>query len=59
MIYHVCPRCGAHLDPGERCDCGENRGKEKAPDGMAVPAERKHIVSMDILACRKGFVKYD
>lgn len=58
MIYHVCPRCGAHLDPGERCDC-ENRGKEKAPDGMAVPVERKCNTSMDILACRKGFVKYD
>ena len=21
MIYHTCPRCGANLDPGERCDC--------------------------------------
>ena len=19
--YHVCPHCGAHLDPGESCDC--------------------------------------
>ena len=19
--YHTCPYCGAHLDPGERCDC--------------------------------------
>ena len=19
--YHVCPLCGAHLDPGESCDC--------------------------------------
>lgn len=19
--YNECPRCGAHLDPGERCDC--------------------------------------
>ena len=19
--YHTCPRCGANLDPGERCDC--------------------------------------
>jgi len=19
--YRVCPRCGAHLDPGEVCDC--------------------------------------
>lgn len=21
--YHICPRCGASLDPGERCDCME------------------------------------
>lgn len=19
--YHTCPHCGAHLDPGESCDC--------------------------------------
>lgn len=19
--YRTCPHCGAHLDPGERCDC--------------------------------------
>lgn len=19
--YHVCPDCGANLDPGEKCDC--------------------------------------
>ena len=22
--YHICPHCGASLDPGERCDCMEN-----------------------------------
>lgn len=21
LYYHICPFCGAHLDPGERCDC--------------------------------------
>lgn len=21
--FDVCPLCGAHLDPGERCDCEE------------------------------------
>ena len=19
--FHTCPKCGANLDPGERCDC--------------------------------------
>lgn len=23
--FTVCPYCGAHLDPGERCDCKESR----------------------------------
>lgn len=23
QYYAVCPDCGAHLDPGERCDCEE------------------------------------
>lgn len=23
--YRTCPYCGAHLDPGERCDCREGQ----------------------------------
>ena len=23
MRYKTCPLCGAHLDPGERCDCNK------------------------------------
>lgn len=23
--FETCPYCGAHLDPGERCDCKESR----------------------------------
>ena len=26
----ICPDCGARLDPGEKCDCGEHK-KEKPP----------------------------
>lgn len=26
--YRTCPHCGAHLDPGERCDCKETDTKE-------------------------------
>ena len=26
--YKVCEYCGAHLDPGEKCDCG---GEEMRP----------------------------
>ena len=28
QYYKVCPFCGAHLDPGERCDCQEGQGKQ-------------------------------
>lgn len=26
--YNTCPHCGAHLDPGERCDC-QSAGKDE------------------------------
>lgn len=26
-FYRVCSECGAHLDPGERCSCIEERQK--------------------------------
>lgn len=29
--YRTCPYCGAHLDPGELCDCQEN---EKTASGV-------------------------
>lgn len=27
--YRICPNCGCSLDPGERCDCMEEKAKEK------------------------------
>ena len=35
MYYHVCPFCGANLDPGERCDCTEE--KRMPPAGVEDP----------------------
>lgn len=37
--YHTCPDCGAHLDPGEECDCGKenyefpNKEKDNQSEG--------------------------
>ncbi len=31
----ICPECGAHLDPGETCDCAK-----KEPDGGNRAAPR-------------------
>lgn len=25
MYGYICPDCGAHLDPGEKCDCAEEK----------------------------------
>ena len=36
MYYKTCPNCGAHLDPGELCDClekEEGRSVKEAPNG--------------------------
>lgn len=30
--FRECPICGAHLDPGESCDCGEKHTKEEKAD---------------------------
>lgn len=27
--YRECPHCGAALDPGEKCDCEDEREKQK------------------------------
>ena len=35
MFYDVCPECGASLDPGEKCDCIEER-KVKENDGQRI-----------------------
>lgn len=28
MKYWTCPKCGANLDHGEKCDCEENKNEE-------------------------------
>ena len=29
MYEYICPVCGAHLDPGERCDCTDRIDEKK------------------------------
>lgn len=36
MGYKTCPYCGAHLDPGEPCDC---RKETVAPQQGDIPDE--------------------
>ena len=37
MYYKKCPHCGAHLDPGEQCDCHQEK-REDAPDAAGTPS---------------------
>lgn len=32
--YRECPHCGAHLDAGERCDCGEPEQRKESGGGL-------------------------
>ncbi len=31
--YNECPRCGALLDPGERCSCADRQDRSHEDDG--------------------------
>ncbi len=37
--FRTCPRCGAHLDPGELCDCKES--EKKSVDHHSEKAARR------------------
>ena len=39
--YKTCPHCGAHLDPGERCDCRDETEKEPRREADAERKEAK------------------
>ncbi len=47
MQYWTCPECGANLDPGEKCDCEEQ--KNAPPCGNTEQGKNKNI-SIHIIA---------
>ena len=58
--FRTCPHCGAHLDPGEVCDC---RNNEEAPASAANAGEGRveqsltDAVSTSTITENGGFVK--
>lgn len=42
--YRTCPYCGLHLDPGERCDC---RDEKTAADAANIGDDEVEIVLAD------------
>lgn len=49
-FFRTCPLCGAHLDPGEVCDCKKNTAPVLAhEDGKTVETGKRTIsISDDI-----------
>lgn len=37
--YKICPKCGAHLDHGELCDCEDHKAQEAAELGADLAAQ--------------------
>lgn len=48
--YRTCPHCGAHLDPGEACDCQETeKGRPSATNTETATADKVTTISASIL----------
>lgn len=39
MKYRICPKCGAHLDHGERYDCEDRKEQKAAELGADLAAQ--------------------
>ena len=46
MYYRECPRCGAHIDPGETCDCRMETKKEAVPMQRERPQAKSPTASV-------------
>lgn len=55
--YHVCVFCGAHLDPGEQCDCMKNNVTSNVTVTQKLNL-RKEMIHDDKRRCSKKPVKY-
>lgn len=55
-IYKICPDCGAHLDPGERCEC---EGRYAPVDEMEArrPIKARQLSMSDLYARHMGIDK--
>ena len=59
--YKTCPDCGAHLDPGERCDCKDTHCKkcEKTLKWGAFAVEQEICWSCFRDICATGIHKLE
>lgn len=60
--YRICPNCGSHLDPGEQCDCQQERYKAEERhrtkggenDGSYFTAAGRNVPRWDDRTVRVG-----
>ena len=50
--YKTCPDCGAHLDAGERCDCGANNGRTMGEQREIAAAEGRAATREEEKPCQ-------
>lgn len=41
MYYSICSECGAYLDPGEKCDCYEEKRKQEEKSRSLLVEEKE------------------
>lgn len=45
MYGYICPGCGDHLDPGEKCErCEENRKEKEALDSLMITEDNGQMI---------------
>lgn len=55
MYGYVCDKCGAHLDPGEHCDCeAEKEHRKKIAEKLFKPERETGQFVFGFLADERG-----
>lgn len=55
MYYNKCPLCGANLDPGEPCDCQEEKKSKKK---LQLKNQREHGIEHCSFVRKQG-IRYE
>lgn len=59
MYFNTCKHCGAHLDPGEKCDCKKEkepfRANETTLSSASAPLNRNFIVTEKEASVKQSF----
>lgn len=48
MYFTICSHCGAHLDPGERCDCETSKPERRLETAKKIREEPDGQLRFDI-----------